>query len=345
MQKPFPVLRYLEFWGTYFETPVLSSGFLGGSAPSLQALFLEHISFPELPTLLLSARDLVSLKLTYIPPTGYISPEAMITGLAALTMLETFHITFFPWNSRPEERRRRPDPPMRVPLLPALTDFTFGGCSEYLEDLVAQIDAPRLLGVRTSLSQLDFLRLSQLFLFIGRSQNLRFRRVEVVFYSDGEGTGELNIELRVDRCLSESTRPYLSLYTSFEWSGTHLTHVALVLSQIFTMCSRSVDYLYIEAGEDHPAWHSNIDSAKWPAFFRLFTTVETLHIVGTFAGQVAGALEDVPEEMVTEVLPSLHLLILQDHELEEPTSAQRFVLLRQLYGSPVAIGDLHDERV
>jgi hypothetical protein len=103
----------------------------------------------------------------------------------------------------------------------------------YLEDLVAQIDAPRLLGVRTSLAQLDFLRLPQLFLFIGRSQNLRFRRVEVVFYSDGEGTGELNIELRVDRCLSESTRPYLSLYTSFEWSGTHLTHIAHVLDQIF----------------------------------------------------------------------------------------------------------------
>jgi hypothetical protein len=48
---------------------------------------------------------------------------------------------------------------MRVALLPALTDFTFGGSSEYLEDLVAQIDAPRLLGVRTSLAQLDFLRL------------------------------------------------------------------------------------------------------------------------------------------------------------------------------------------
>jgi hypothetical protein len=159
MQEPFPVLRHLEFRGTFHEALVLPSGFLGRSAPCLQDLFLEHISFPELPTLLLSARDLVSLTLTYIRPTGYISPEAMATGLSALTKLETLHIAFFPRNSRPEERKRCQDPPMRVALLPALTDFTFGGSSEYLEDLVAQIDAPRLLGVRTSLAQLDFLRL------------------------------------------------------------------------------------------------------------------------------------------------------------------------------------------
>ena len=168
--------------------------------------------------------------------------------------------------------------------------------------------------------------------------------MEVVFYSD-RGMGKINIELRVDPNLSESTRPSLSLFTSFEWSGTHITHVAHVVGQIFTMCIRSVDYLYIEVGEDHPAWYSDIDSAEWPAFFRLFTTVETLHIVGTLARQVARALEDIPEEMVTEVLPSLGLLILQDPDAEEPTSAQRFVLLRQLYGRPVIIGDPHNERV
>ena len=199
MQEPFPVLRHLEFLGTRYEALVFPSGFLGRSAPGLQDLFLEHISFPELPNLLLSSRALVSLKLSHIPPTGYISPEAMVTGLAALTMLETLHIAFFSRDSRPEERRR-PDFPMRVFLLPALTDFTFGGCSEYLEDLVAQIDAPRLFGFRTNLTRLDSLRLPQLFLLVDRSQNLRFRRVEAVFYSD-RGMGKLNIELRVDHPL------------------------------------------------------------------------------------------------------------------------------------------------
>jgi hypothetical protein len=53
--------------------------------------------------------------------------------------------------------------------------------------------------------------------------------VEVVFYSNDEGRGELGIEFRVDLCLSESTRRHVGLYTPFEWSGAHLTHVAHVL--------------------------------------------------------------------------------------------------------------------
>ena len=129
---------------------------MGGSAPRLQGLSLEYILFPGLLTLLLSSRDLVSLNLSHIYPIGYFSPEAMVTGLAALTMLETLHIAFFPQNSRPEERRTRPDSTIRVSFLPALTDFTFGGCSEYLGDLVAQIDAPRLFGCTTNLARLSF---------------------------------------------------------------------------------------------------------------------------------------------------------------------------------------------
>ncbi len=63
--------------------------FLGESAPCLQQVDLYRIPFPELPTLLMSARDLVSLRLDYVPPTGYISPEAMVAGLAMLTRLKT----------------------------------------------------------------------------------------------------------------------------------------------------------------------------------------------------------------------------------------------------------------
>jgi hypothetical protein len=44
---------------------------------------VNDIPFPELPTQLLSAGDLVKLELRRIPPTGYISPEAVVVGLAA----------------------------------------------------------------------------------------------------------------------------------------------------------------------------------------------------------------------------------------------------------------------
>ena len=130
---------------------------------------------------------------------------------------------------------------------------------------------------------------------------------------------------------------YLS--TTSEWPSTHVAHVMHVLTQISAMCSK-VDYLYIRV-IDHSGWRDDIDNAEWLALFQLLTDVETLRVYGRMAGQVTRALEDVTGEMVTEVLPSLHLLIYQDPE--ELVSAQQFVFLRQLYGCPVTIREAHDE--
>ncbi len=192
MQGLFPVLTDLHLFADHpgDADVVIPSGFLGGSAPCLQRLVLYYVPFPELPTLLLSAHDLVTLHYINIPPTGYISPEAMVAGLAVLTRLETLYIRFYPRISPPEQIRS-PDSPMRA-ILPALTSFEFGGWGEYLEGLVAQIDAPRLDSVGTTLGRLDFLRVHQLFLFIGRTEKLRFRRARVDFCDGG-----VDVQLRV----------------------------------------------------------------------------------------------------------------------------------------------------
>ena len=166
MQEPFPVLTHLELRASMDEPDVLVlPRFLGGSAPCLQQVHLSGIPFPELPTLLLLSCDLVSLQLESIPPTGYISPEAMVAGLAVLTRLKTFRIRFRYRISPPEQRTRHPYPLMRA-VLPVLTEFEFRGRSEYLEDLVAQLDTPRLDDVWTIFDRLDSLRLPQLSLFI-----------------------------------------------------------------------------------------------------------------------------------------------------------------------------------
>ena len=62
----------------------------------------------------------------------------MLTALAVLTSLETLDIEFESPRSRPDPKTRRPPPPTRT-FLPALK---FDGVSEYLDDLVARIDAP-----------------------------------------------------------------------------------------------------------------------------------------------------------------------------------------------------------
>ena len=144
MQVPFPVLTHLELNG-YVEVPVLPGGFLGhrylgGSASCPRHLRLAGIPFPESPPLLLSASDLVSLELDCIPPMSLISPKAMVIGLAGLTRLRNLRIQF-PVPS-PVQTRRLQDPPMLV-VLPALTQFSIAGDSEYLEDLLARIDTPK----------------------------------------------------------------------------------------------------------------------------------------------------------------------------------------------------------
>jgi hypothetical protein len=135
-QEPFPTLTqlWLEVSSEGRSVSVLPSAFLSGSAPCLREIHLLGIPFPTLPTFLSSASDLVDLYLYHIPHTGYISPEAMVASLAALTRLNSLSIGFQSSTSRPDQSgsiRRRAAPPMRV-VLPALTVFEFRGASEYL---------------------------------------------------------------------------------------------------------------------------------------------------------------------------------------------------------------------
>lgn len=184
MQEPFPVLTRLFLGSDDVDVPALSGAFLGGSAPCLQEIALSGIPYPTLPTLLLSASDLVELSLHKIPQTGYVSPEAMVACLAVLPRLSTFHIGF--------GSAIRPDrilPPLITRrVLPALTSFRFNGASEYLEDLVARIDSPQLSQIFIFyLNQFVDFEVAQLSEFIDRSvgtQIALFRRAQVTFVRD-----------------------------------------------------------------------------------------------------------------------------------------------------------------
>ena len=141
----------------------------------------------------------------------------------------------------------------------------------------------------------------------------------------------------------EPDRPHFSVHTSSVQPGIHIGYMSQVLSQLFAIFP-NVDNLLIHTGQEYPGWQDwqdIFDSTEWLAFLRLFTIIETLHVAGRLAGQVALALEGIPEEMVTQVLPSLHRLRFQDLDRRvESTSTGRFISLRQLYGHPIIIVSL-----
>ena len=86
MQEPYPALEYLALTSD-FDAWVLPGGFLGGYVLCLRRLTLKSVPFPTLPALLTSASDLVELHRYDISKSGYISPEAMVAALTALSNL------------------------------------------------------------------------------------------------------------------------------------------------------------------------------------------------------------------------------------------------------------------
>jgi hypothetical protein len=112
------------------------------------------IPLADLPIVLLSSRDLVRLEFDSLDADYYTSPE-LVAVLSALTKLEMLNMgfplggtLFGRWTRYPD-----PDPPVRA-VLPALTEFDFYGTGEYLEDLLAQLDAPLLDNVQVELGSL-----------------------------------------------------------------------------------------------------------------------------------------------------------------------------------------------
>jgi hypothetical protein len=129
-EQQFPVLGHLELYFAGYDSchrPALPNGgdgFLVGFSPRLRSLGLHSIPFSALPELLISTTNLVCLSLWNVPCYGYLSPEAIVNGLATLAYLKSLTIEFLSPLFRPGLEIPPPSPPTRT-VLPALTNFEF----------------------------------------------------------------------------------------------------------------------------------------------------------------------------------------------------------------------------
>jgi hypothetical protein len=332
MQEPFPALNCLHISLQGEITPVLPDGFLGGSAPRLQRIVFHGVSYSALQTLLLSARSLVELELRIIYPTGYISPEAMAASLSALPMLKKLTIKVQGATSHPDRIRLPPKP--RI-FLPALTSFQFRGFSDYLEDLVARIDAPQLTAVTIAYSNPPrYFPVAHLIEFVDRSvcpRSAIFRRARVIIFNHHlsvtfhrEPTNSLH---RDQQC--GITRDSENIH----WKTTHFVQAFGHISAALT----NVVHVELMRG---PGF-GEVSDFEWRLLLSQFSNAQTLKLCGRLSWHMVHTLKDITEEtQVVGLFASLDLIFLQD---EPASSIENFVALRKQSGHTVTVVNTQTE--
>ena len=329
MEKTFVGLKYLRL-GAIGMAPVVSDSFLGGSAPHLQQLWSSSIPFPfpVLRKLLLSAPNLVILFLSDIPHSAYFSPEAMVTCLSVLTRLEWLCIGFNSPRSRPPQEGRHP-PPTRS-ILPALTELTFIGVSEYLEDLVARIDGPLLNKLFIKFFHQLIFDTPQFAQFVGRTPNLKAYDDAHVIFSDSHAI--ITLQRR-----DNPGFPGLHLEILCRPSEWQLSSVAqLCTSSLPQDLIPELEHLYIlEDVTWRPHWQSDLVNNKWSKLFHPFTNVKNLYLSQEFVLRIVPTLQKLVGEGVTEVLPNLQNIFLESGHV--PEAIRQFIAQRELSSPPIAI--------
>ena len=335
MQEPFPALTHLCLTCMLNDVPLLPSEFLGRSAPCLRTIKLVGIPFPALPVLLLSTSDLVTLHIFNIPQTGYISPEAMVAALATLSRLEDLDIGFQSPASRPDQIRLLP---VTQTILPSLTHVNFRGVREYLEDFAARIDAPRLQKIWISYFNQPFdFEVPQLCHFIERTLAdvlNRPLRCSVEFYNDFV---TLTAGPTTDVPESESFEIFPScidvniLCKGVDWQ---VSHVAQVLNQVPALLSSTIHFAIIAYSISPEP--EDMDDVEWMELLRPISSVQALFVSREFSGHVSRALEDIVGWTVTDVLPDLDVLCLEDQPV---STVHKFIAARLESDCPVTTVD------
>jgi hypothetical protein len=287
LQEPFPALTELELRGQFQLD--LPEAFLGGSAPRLLSCSLCGIGFPGLPKLLASTSQLTCLSLYQIPDSGYIPPDAMGSCLATLPNLDRLIIKFSLSRSHP--RSTSPPPPPARDVLPSLSHFDFRGSAEYMEDLVARIDAPCLYHFIVSYSE-DFNFIpSQLVPFISRSERIKERNDRVVeldpwsvVMTDGLG-GRLEFQIS---------------FNAFSFQLEALERLCDNLSPFLSQVER----LRINGYPSHQ-YAADMDPRQWLNVLHPFSAVHYVSVSAGMASFVVSALGGLGREEHEEVLPEL----------------------------------------
>ena len=332
MDTSFPMLTHLELdpYDDGGQEAILEDSFLGGSAPCLRSLHLYGVTFPALHKLLLSANDLVDLRLIGIPYSGYISPEGMASCLSCLTKLEVLRLRFTSPASSPDPNRCRH--PTRVNL-PNLIRLDFEGTNKYLENFVALVNAPLLRVFQMVFIDSVPLNTPQLTDFVHRVEQFKVLDQAELHFCDYKVTVKL---------LSQKEAINRTIL-KVQGDGGPLEGRCFALAQVcssFLSFISSLECLNLTENECCPMISQDIvENAYWLQLLRPFTALTHLYLSGEPGLHVARALHELPWEGVVEVWPALQSVFLEGLQPSEDVvdAIAPFIVRRQLSSHPVTV--------
>jgi hypothetical protein len=295
--------------------------------PRLHTLHSTRIAFPSFPQLLSPSRDLVDLRLHEIPSAGYFSPEELANALSGMARLETLSLHFL---SLPPRRNHLGLPPQTGEhvALPALGRLKYRGASDYLDSLVARIDAPRLGDVDITFLSEPVMDASELGRFFERIETqTSLSRAEVRTAADA-----ISISLP-----NSSTSTLLRLQISCERLDRQLSSMALVCNQLSPFLFR-VKHLGIYTTRSSIG-QGDMVGEQWLELVCSFRGARDFCVGDRLTTDILCALGPADSWHAT-VLPALHhLRVGNPMAMHGPSwdAVQSFITSRWLSGRPVEV--------
>jgi hypothetical protein len=312
----------------------IPDSFLGGTASSLRYLQLDGIMyFPGLPKFLSSATGLVHFSLSGpgvhrslsgTPFSRHISPK-VVTSLSAMSKLESLCLilpSFSHVNQSP--------PPTTRSLIPALSQLKFKGKVEYMEDLIARIDAPliRTLDIASAFPPAS--DTSQLRRLIGCAEQFTALNCASIEFSFN-----MVVALSQKTYIHDSAMPSLTVSTDYRDHVGQLRSLAEFCSSSLLPLSK-VENLEITSRRLGwgPSWEKG--DSRWLEVLRPFSAVKNLFLSHDVVSSVAHALINGNRGRETEVLPAIQKLSLEGFLPSGPTqeAIELFVAGRRLSAHP-----------
>jgi hypothetical protein len=340
IERPFSELEDLVLIPRDTVTLTLPSTFLWGSR--LRFLHLTRIASPALLPLLRSSRNLVDLQLHDVLKPSHFSSDALTNALSELTQLRSLSL-HFP-ESTTSKYRPPPSPSPERAVLPVLTRLNFRGITDYLEGLVAIIDAPRLEDIEITLfgdSIIDDPRLDdiEITLFDGSIFGLPKLSKFIDQIEIHKSHRQAYISSSEDAIFISLIQPGVStrlkLQLFCESLNVQICSMARICAE-FSAVLFNVGDLRISTTQPSGSL-DGLHPEIWSGLLNSFTVVTSLHLDANDSTALVRAMHLKEKQ---RVLPALHkLYIIQPEPRQAPLTGAILSLMtsRRLCDRPIAV--------